>query len=256
MSFNKGNPPTIYCVNKAKTPLGITTAAGHAVSFADLCAALNAYVNSYVSAIWDCPATVCSAATIPAGGWGMVFLDDADQADAEGYHEYTDAGLPIAKVFVKTTLEAGDKVSVTAAHEIAEMLVDPAANLIASNEDGSILYAYEICDACEELDFPVNGVPMSDFVYPSWFEGFRQPGSSQFDYLGKITKPFGLLEGGYIGAFQDGEWTQLFGSPAKKKRFAKEDRRQHRTEERFRRFAARQGQSGIGHVGKLEAKKS
>lgn len=53
---------------------------------------------------------------------------------------------------------------------------------------------------------------MSDFVYPAWFESFRQPGSTQFDYQQKITQPFQLLAGGYIGVFNvtaGSGWTQL-----------------------------------------------
>jgi hypothetical protein len=44
-------------------------------------------------------------------------------------------------------------------------------------------------------------VLVSDFVFPSWFESFRQPGSTQFDYSKKIEEPFQLLPGGYIGTF-------------------------------------------------------
>src|SRR5215472_13092409 len=39
----------------------------------------------------------------PADGtWWVVFLDDSDQANALAYHDLTDQGLPISKVFVKT----------------------------------------------------------------------------------------------------------------------------------------------------------
>src|SRR5262245_57494884 len=35
-----------------------------------------------------------------AGSWWVVFLDDSDQADALAYHDLTNEGLPISKVFV------------------------------------------------------------------------------------------------------------------------------------------------------------
>jgi len=38
-----------------------------------------------------------------------------------------------------------------------------------------LTYAYEACDPVEALSFPVNGIPMSDFIYPSYFEGFGLP---------------------------------------------------------------------------------
>ena len=42
---------------------------------------------------------------------------------------------------------------------------------------------------------------LSDFVYPSWFESFRNEGSTQFDRMNKIQTPFQLLVNGYIGVF-------------------------------------------------------
>jgi len=37
-----------------------------------------------------------------AGSWWLVFLDNSDQAGALAYHDLTNDGLPISKVFVKT----------------------------------------------------------------------------------------------------------------------------------------------------------
>ena len=51
------------------------------------------------------------------GAWAMVFLDDADQPGALAYHDLTPDGWPLSKVFVKTTLENNDLVSVSASHE-------------------------------------------------------------------------------------------------------------------------------------------
>jgi hypothetical protein len=75
---------------------------------------------------------------------------------------------------------------------------------------------------------------MSDFVYPSYFEAFHKPGSVQFDRLKKVDRPFRILSGGYQIIFKNGKWTQIFGSEAKRKRFALEDRRGHRSEQRKR----------------------
>jgi len=75
---------------------------------------------------------------------------------------------------------------------------------------------------------------MSDFVYPAWFEGFRKPGSAQFDYAKRVSRPFQILPGGYMIVFKKGRWTQVFGSPAKARRFRQEDRRGHRSTYRGR----------------------
>ena len=59
-------------------------------------------------------------------------------------------------------------------------------------------------------------------------------GAVQFDQLNKVTKPFQILSGGYQIIFKNGKWSQVFGSVSKKKRFGREDRRGHRSEQRVR----------------------
>jgi hypothetical protein len=160
--------------------------------------------------------------------WAIMFLDNADEANALGYHDLTADGMPLSKVFVKTTIADGQLVSVTACHELCEMLVDPAINLWAQHPDGS-LYAYEMCDAVEELTFDVDGIPMSDFVTPAYFEGFRGRHSARFDYLKKVARPFKILDGGYSIIMKSGKMQNIFGSREKAERFAAEDRRMHRS---------------------------
>ena len=117
------------------------------------------------------------------------------------------------------------------------MLVDPAINLMTTGPDPKATYAYESADPVEALSFKVNNIEMSDFVYPSYFEIFHKPGSVKFDHLDKVNKPFQLLAGGYQIVFKNGKWTQVFASATKKKEFAQEDRRGHRSQ--IRRFLKR-----------------
>ncbi len=153
----------------------------------------------------------------PAGAWWLVVLDNSDQAGALGYHDLTPDSLPLGKVFAGTDRQYGSQWTVTASHELLEMLGDPDINLCASvaNADGSLrLYAYEVADACEadHYGYSINNLLVSDFVYPAWFESFRQPNSAQFDYAKAITAPFQLLSGGYIGVYDTSSsagWTQL-----------------------------------------------
>jgi hypothetical protein len=151
--------------------------------------------------------------------WWLTVLDNSDQAGALGYHDLTPEGLPLGKAFAASDLQYGLKWTVTASHELLEMLGDPNINLAATQEPGRngavmTLYAYEVCDACESDDFgyDIDGVTVSDFVYPAWFESFRASGSTEFDYRGKIKDPFELLRGGYISVYdvESGQgWTQL-----------------------------------------------
>src|SRR6266702_1842052 len=93
-----------------------------------------------------------------------------------------------------------------------------------------LVYAYESADPVEALSFDVDGIQMSDFIHPAYFEDFHKPGSVHFDHLDKVKKPFQILSGGYQIIFRNGKWSQVFGSEAKKKSFAREDRRGHRSE--------------------------
>ena len=225
-AFNQGELPTIACFNNATTPLGVDLDA--------LIAAMQGFVDEYVAPVWGTPAKLIKSEGFVKGAWAMVFLDNADQPGALAYHDLTPDGLPEAKVFVKTTLANNDLVSVSASHELVEMLVDPAINLLTTGPDSNVIYAYESADPVEELNFPVNDIPMTDFVYPAYFEAFHKPGSTQFDYLKKVTKPFQILSGGYQIIFKNGKWSQVFGSVAKGKRFKREDRHGHRSEQRLK----------------------
>lgn len=223
-AFNQGQVPKIACFNKATVPLG--------VDFDDLIAAMQEYVDKYVAPIWATPAKLIKSTGFVKGAWAIVFLDNADQPGALAYHDLTPDGLPESKVFVKTTLDNNDLVSVSASHELVEMLVDPAINLLTTGPDPKTVYAYESADPVEALSFKVQGIQMSDFVYPAYFEDFHKPNSVRFDQMGKVTKPFQILSGGYQIVFKNGKWSQVFANATKKKAFANEDRRGHRSEER------------------------
>ncbi len=148
----------------------------------------------------------------PANYWWLGIFDNADQAGALGYHDLTTTGLPIGKVFAKTTLDAGDLVSVTLSHEALEMLGDPDVNLIV--QKGSRGYAYEVCDAVEDdsLGYDIDGVRVSDFVYPQYFETFWKRGATKFDHLGHLKAHLpALTHGGYMAYldFMTGQWNQI-----------------------------------------------
>jgi len=151
------------------------------------------------------------------GSWWLVILDNSDQAGALGYHDVTSEGLPLGKVFAGSDRVYGYKWTVTASHELLEMLADPEINLtvfVQPSATEGVLYAYESCDAVEadQFGYDIGGVTVSDFVYPAWFETFRKTGT-QFDHRNHLKNPVPtLLPGGYIGAFDvtsGGGWQQI-----------------------------------------------
>jgi hypothetical protein len=172
--------------------------------------ALQQQVHADFYPVWGTDADlsfVASDQTPAPGTWWLTVFDNSDTAGALGYHDLTSEGLPIGKVFAETDLQSGSSWTVTASHELLEMLGDPDINLTVfvqdQNKPAGLLYAYEVCDACEadELGYEIDGTLVSDFVYPAWFESFRAPRSTQFDKQGAVSEPFELLPGGYIGVF-------------------------------------------------------
>ena len=225
-SSGHNHVPTIACFNRAKTPLG--------ADFHALIEAMQRFVDEHLAPVWGTPAKLVKSTGFIKGAWAITFLENADDANTEGYHDVTPEGLPMAKVFVRTTIKLKEIVSVAASHELAEMLVDPGTNLYSAGPKKSRLYDYEAADPVEELSFDVNGIAMSNFVHPEYFETFHKPGSVLFDHMGKLNRPFQLAKGGYQSFWENGKEKQVWGSLAKKARFQKEDRRGHRSTFRHR----------------------
>lgn len=217
--------PPVLLVNRATTDWGVTPEA--------LAGALQRFIDEHLYGVWGTAGTVEVAPELRPGCWGMVFLDHADQAQALGYHDLTPDGLPLGKVFVQPTLADGQRVSATASHELAEMLLDPALNEKVQASDGTI-YAFEICDPVEGSEFTVDGVALSSFVYPAWFQEYWAPGSVRFDHLGVLTRPFELLPHGYMPVMKNGAWSRVFGSLSTEATHKDRDLRGRRRERRGR----------------------
>ena len=188
--------------------------------------AFSAQWNNELNAVWGVgqaqfafidPAT----STPPAGSWWVVFLDDSDQASALAYHDLTDEGLPISKVFVKTILADNGSVSVGATHEICEMAVDPWLNSAYQDLQGTF-WAGEVCDPVEDpqYGYEIGGVLVTDFVTPNWF-GHRNA-MGDIDYRKQAHAPFEVLTGGYAQKWDPQQgWQQITGARAQKAKRAK-----------------------------------
>jgi len=214
---------TIACLNKATQHFG--------VDFERLIAVLQTFLDDCFAPVWGRWAQLVKAEKELSDAWTIIFFDDADQAKKLGYQEISHHGLPLAKVFVKSSQEQGKKVSVAASHQLAETLIDPAVNMWCDGP-GNTLWAYEVCDAVEEDEFAIDGIQLSNFVLPDYFRPKKKEVSSKYDYLGYLRSPFSLRPGGYSRIRQGRRVSNKFGSAAKASRFAKEDRRLHRSEYR------------------------
>ena len=84
------------------------------------------------------------------------------------------------------------------------MLVDPSGNrTVATNspkpDQGRVLILVEVSDPSEaaEFGYSVNGVLVSDFYTPNFFDPVTSAGV-RYSYTGAIKEPRQVLDGGYI----------------------------------------------------------
>lgn len=175
--------------------------------------------NKDLGPVWGVDAAAFNFVPKPqmpaAGCWWLVFLDDSDQAGALAYHDLTNDGLPISKVFVKTLRADNASVSVGATHELCEMAVDPWLNSAYQDPRG-VFWAGEVCDPVEsdQYGYKIGDVLVTDFITPNWFA--HQHANGSIDLKGHSQKAFQILAGGYAQKFDSRQgWVQVNGSRAK-----------------------------------------
>ena len=224
--------------------------------------ALQAQWNTDLIAAWRVePATfdvIPNGVAPPAQTSWLVFLDDTDQAQNLAYHDTSNDGGPIAKVFARSLADHGQLLSVAASHEICEMAIDPKLS-ISYQDAGGAWWAAEICDPVEsdQYKYSIGDVWVSDFVTPRWFD--LPSDSPDFDKQGLVHRAFEVLAGGYGQQWDTstGDWKQVNGfrlSPLKSLDPAAGSRRDRRRRKRslwFRSEVVRQG--GRPHPGTVAA---
>jgi hypothetical protein len=152
--------------------------------------------------IWQTSATVDAFENledIPLDYWPMIVRDDIG-FNAAGIHLDRN-GQPFALISSSDDIDVW---SLTASHETLEMLVDPfgdrqvAGDSIKSGQ-GRVNYLVEVCDPPEDASFAytVNGVLVSDFYTPSFFDPLAAPGV-RYSFTGALDGPRRILRGGYV----------------------------------------------------------
>jgi hypothetical protein len=178
-------------------------------------AALQKQVTRDFGPIWSVSATVDTFAKledVPIDYWPILVEDDINQPGAAGVHLDKD-GQPFALV------QSGDGWGLTASHECLEMLADPFGNRVKAGKSpkkgqGRVRFLVEVCDApeAEEFAYDVNGVTVSDFITPHFFDPVAAAGV-RYSYSGAITKPRQVLKGGYLSWHElksDHWWQEVF----------------------------------------------
>jgi hypothetical protein len=169
---------------------------------------------------WDVEATVDSfpkLEDVPIGYWPILIQEDINMPGAAGIHLDKD-GQPFALVTMS------DSWSLTASHELLEMLADPFGNRLVPGQSpkrgqGRVEFLVEVCDPSEadEFGYTVNDILVSDFYTPHFFDPVKADGV-RYSFTGAIKKPRTILKGGYISfhaPVSDHWWQQIwFGSKA------------------------------------------
>ena len=180
---------------------------------ARVAAALNKQATRDITSFWGVQASVDAFENledVPLGYWPMIVRDDFGFPGAAGIH-LDDDGQPFALI------QHSNSWSLTASHEAVEMMVDPLGNrLIAGpslkDDQGRVEYLVEVADPSEHAEFgyTVNGILMSDFYGPQFFDPVADP-SVRYSFTGAIKEPRQVLRGGYISWHEpiSGHWWQL-----------------------------------------------
>lgn len=158
--------------------------------------------------------------------WVLGLFKDPDQPGALGYHDTTPSGLPLMKAFPMLDLADGVPWSITASHEVLETLADPELALAAQAPDGRF-WAYEICDAVENDVYMIDGISVSNFVLPPYFQPPPDLTGVRFDHLGLIVEPYEIRKGGYGQYWNGNRWSEIVTTQKRAGRAARDSHSRH-----------------------------
>jgi hypothetical protein len=172
--------------------------------------------------IWGLPATVNAFEDLesaPSDYHPVVIFTDSDElvgrltrligeertaALVQQFEEHRLSGIHLNAVTRQpfAIVMASDAWSIAVSHEVLELVADKYGNrLVAAahplDATQRVKYLLEVCDPCQATWYPVNGVPVSDFYTPRYFDPVRADGV-RYSFTGEIQAPLEILEGGYV----------------------------------------------------------
>jgi hypothetical protein len=117
-------------------------------------------------------------------------------------------GLPEAHVFTDLTEAAREAVpwltwTSMLSHEAIEMMADPQLNTLVQGPHpghaGRLVFHYqEVCDPVQSETYAIDGVTVSNFVLPHYYNSMGEPGGRN-DFLSTGLQAFRWNENGMIG---------------------------------------------------------
>jgi hypothetical protein len=195
-------------INVAVVPYGVPTIESEDArnDLTRVTAALQIQVARDFAPIWGVNATVTpflSLEHVPVGYMAVVLAADVP-LKTHGVH-YAAGSRPFALVRYADLKDPGNW-SVTASHELLEMLCDPWGNRVMPGraigagvgpDANQVEYLVEVCDPCQTITYLIDGVLVSDFVTPDYYSPYATDGL-RYSFTGKIPGPRTVAPGGYI----------------------------------------------------------
>jgi hypothetical protein len=143
-----------------------------------------------------CPPVFYSDANfVPAGMAMIAVVDNSDQANALGYHTLA-LGRPMGLIAWHPVKEADGEVltgplslSSVLSHEVLETIINP----FVSGREGT--WAREVCDPVQDGSYPIDGVMVSNYVLPAFFN--PQDVEGPWDAMGILSAAYSLSPEGY-----------------------------------------------------------
>jgi len=167
---------------------------------ARVAAALQRQATRDFAPLWDVAATVDAfpqLENVPVGYWPLIVETDINTPGAAGVHEDKN-GQPFALISMS------DSWSLTASHEMLEMLADPFGKRVLPGKSpmsgqGRVEFLVEVCDPCEgdAFAYTVNDILVSDFITPHFYDP-KQAAGVRYSFTGAIGGPREILQDGYI----------------------------------------------------------
>jgi hypothetical protein len=167
-------------------------------------AALQTQVRRDLMPVWKVNATIevfKSLDSVPNGVWPVIIKRDIGFEGAGGIHLYRDGAA-----FAMVAYTSDRSWTISASHELIDMLVDPQGNRTLSAPSPNPADNGKLVDILVEPAQPVQGakraykidqVLVSDFVTPAFYTSAKKE-DLQYSYGRSVKEPRSVLQDGYL----------------------------------------------------------
>jgi hypothetical protein len=144
----------------------------------------------------------------PQGASTATFTSKGSVKNALAYHTVS-RGAPAIVVYAGVADYYGYLNSVSFTHELFELLADHETSIANQGvpyapvtvvggrsffQPPGTVWINEVCDPVEAFHYERDGVAISDFISPNWF---NDEVNGSYDYMHLVQQPFTILKGGY-----------------------------------------------------------